>query len=715
MIATMSRMSTAFLPTIKCSDCNAEIEISAMGDHICVTAPSLPISKPRLFEAPVKKSIPLASTGVMRSLKAPPARIDSVSANRPPAPHTQYSSNRSKVGLRSISPTMSETSQRSGRTAMSPTLFRPPSSEISVSQDSAFPPFPTSKSRSATPTTPSDPASTFSTDDQSFERQPGTNVLHGPTSSKQIGSSVLQRMNSIAPGPFNINKSANQSVPGHQRTATTISNKDFVRSSYSSNGSIHSRQASISASTHPRNPSLSSISGGPRSTLHRVAADSPTLPVMPPLFKDLSSSPERIQNAKSTRPIEALSQVGRSHTYPLEGGQEAKAQKEKPPATRRPSEAAAVMKPLHEIGSTSTFKSSRSMKGRNAVPTTGLHGPGIFDPKFDLKQDSSNNTVAEKTTQSPKAIHAPTLGQNPYHTPTESNSSNESSGSESRSVSSRSTPPLSGSPQRSKRRPSQTGHTDSLIQDFRFGTEQVPVINEPVPHRMPPPSFSRPIYTRPADPPPSLKNAATLSPDSPTDPAIQSGRPSPVKIPSDYNAPIVPLQNGNLRLSPAPPPPPAVPVSPVRKPTTVSKGKCRGCDELIKGKSVSSADGRLTGRYHRNCFVCKTCREPFQTADFYVLDNHPFCARHYHQLNGSLCKSCDKGIEGQYLETESKQKFHPYCFTCQDCHKILRDDYFEMNGKTYCEQHALRAAQQTSLLGPGRRHPERRTTRLMMM
>ncbi|MCJ1474421.1 hypothetical protein MMC13_003079, partial [Lambiella insularis] len=49
------------------------------------------------------------------------------------------------------------------------------------------------------------------------------------------------------------------------------------------------------------------------------------------------------------------------------------------------------------------------------------------------------------------------------------------------------------------------------------------------------------------------------------------------------------------------------------------------------------------------------------------------------------------------------------------CHKILRDDYYELNGKVFCEQHALNAAHTTSLLGPGRRHPERRTTRLMMM
>ncbi|KAI4146139.1 MAG: hypothetical protein L6R39_003568 [Caloplaca ligustica] len=446
-------------------------------------------------------------------------------------------------------------------------------------------------------------------------------------------------------------------------------------------------------------------------------ADSPTLPAMPPFSKGLTSSPERGQINRSSRPVEALNQVGRSHTYPLEGGEGSEQQAEKVAKIRRPSEPAmaAVMKPLDEIGSTSTFKSSRSLKDRKPSTTTAPNSTGLLDRAPQSR--SGNDAKLESIPSVPKTTRAQDFGHmNPYHTPTESNSSNESSGSDSRSVSSRSTPPLSGSPQRGKRRPPQAGHVDNLLQDFRFGTEQVPVFEEPVPSRhIAPPSFCRPIYSRPTDPPPPLQVSTNLSPDLSTDPAIQHGRPALVQAPSDYNAPTVPLRNGNLLLSPAPALAPAAPISPVRKPTTVNKGKCRGCGELIKGKSVSSADGRLTGRYHRSCFVCKKCREPFQTADFYVLDNHPFCARHYHELNGSLCKTCDKGIEGQYLETELKQKFHPYCFTCQDCHKILRDDYFEVNGKTYCDQHAFPAAQQTSLLGPGRRHPERRTTRLMMM
>ncbi|KAL8690428.1 MAG: hypothetical protein Q9224_004409 [Gallowayella concinna] len=511
-------------------------------------------------------------------------------------------------------------------------------------------------------------------------------------------------MNSIAAGPFNIHGRGNQNPLGHQRTATAGSTKDIVRSSGSSNGSHQSRQSSVSAITRARKLSLSSIAGGPRSTVtQREAVESPIL-LPAPLFPC---------------PTDALNHSSRSQTYPLEAKQESRPITQRPTARRRPSEPAVVaaMKPLDDIGSTSSFKPSKSLKGRKAPVQADIAETEGSDANSN--PPFGNDKKLEEAPPVPNPSRAREFcTMSPYHTPTESNSSNESSGSDSRSISSRSTPPLSASPQRSsKRRPSHGGQTDNLLQNFRFGTEQVPVIQEPVPsRRIGPPSFSRPIYPRPADLPQPIKVAIGLTPDSPTDPAIISGRPSLVQAPSDYNSPIVPLQSGNLRLSPAPPPLPAVPVSPVRQPTTVNKGKCRGCNELIKGKSVSSADGRLTGRYHRSCFVCKTCKEPFQTADFYVLDNHPFCARHYHELNHSLCKACDKGIEGQYLETELKQKFHPYCFTCQECHKILRDDYFEMNGKTYCEQHAFRAAQQqTSPLGPGRRHPERRTTKLMTM
>ncbi|TWU79106.1 hypothetical protein ED733_008751 [Metarhizium rileyi] len=88
------------------------------------------------------------------------------------------------------------------------------------------------------------------------------------------------------------------------------------------------------------------------------------------------------------------------------------------------------------------------------------------------------------------------------------------------------------------------------------------------------------------------------------------------------------------------------------------RGDCRACGVAIKGKSISSADGRLTGKYHKACFVCTTCTEPFSSSVFYVLGDKPYCEQHYHKLNGSLCGHCGRGIEGQYVEDETRVKYH---------------------------------------------------------
>ena len=165
--------------------------------------------------------------------------------------------------------------------------------------------------------------------------------------------------------------------------------------------------------------------------------------------------------------------------------------------------------------------------------------------------------------------------------------------------------------------------------------------------------------------------------------------------------------------TPRPFPPPPIPQDPPARPgltrrQTSGKSVCRGCNQLIEGKSVKAADGRLTGRWHKACFVCRTCTQPFTTADFYVIENQPFCEQHYHEKNGSLCQGCWRGIEGQYLETAAagpaggrSRKFHPRCFTCADCRVVLSDDYFEIGGRVFCERHALANMRSQARMGGG--------------
>ncbi|KAK0890674.1 hypothetical protein LTR02_014541 [Friedmanniomyces endolithicus] len=189
---------------------------------------------------------------------------------------------------------------------------------------------------------------------------------------------------------------------------------------------------------------------------------------------------------------------------------------------------------------------------------------------------------------------------------------------------------------------------------------------------------------------------------------------------------------------PARPPPPSHQSTPRPIPTrgpTTTKPTCRGCRHPIAGKSVKAADGRLTGRWHKPCFRCVTCAQPFTTVDFYVWGNEPYCEQHYHEANGSLCEGCGGNIEGG--------KFHPGCFRCCECRVVLAEDYFEIGGRVFCERDALAAmrglaGKKTEALagsgaglgkgkgvgvgGGGLSVPdrkaltaERRTTRLMMM
>lgn len=92
--------------------------------------------------------------------------------------------------------------------------------------------------------------------------------------------------------------------------------------------------------------------------------------------------------------------------------------------------------------------------------------------------------------------------------------------------------------------------------------------------------------------------------------------------------------------------------------------QCRGCSMLITGKSISSADGKLTGKYHKECFKCahQDCRQSsFPNGEFYVFDDRPYCSMHYHATAGSACAYCGEGIEGNCIATADNKRYHLHC------------------------------------------------------
>jgi len=136
--------------------------------------------------------------------------------------------------------------------------------------------------------------------------------------------------------------------------------------------------------------------------------------------------------------------------------------------------------------------------------------------------------------------------------------------------------------------------------------------------------------------------------------------------------------------------------------------KCRRCNLPIEKQAVSSSDGQLKGKYHRDCFNCHTCNKPFPDKTFYVFDGKPFCDYHYHEANHSLCAAphCGQPIEGPCAVSHTGDRYHLEHLTCEyeddengkRCDERLVD-YWETEGRMLCERHMRRVVEHEMVVG----------------
>lgn len=474
----------------------------------------------------------------------------------------------------------------------------------------------------------------------------------------------------------------------HQRQMSTESTSSSYRTSLASthNGESISRP---STSHSMRRPSLANI---PRP--RGLVVDAPPLPPAP-LQAGLRSSTNSQQSAHSHGSSE---QAGAPRNYSgfdfgVSGDDRFPSRNSEnlsgPPSDCQPArELSQLFSELSTQQRPSSTRHSGLTDGSGQRPASTREQYLPFNPSATLRPDGSisSSEVTERRRKNSDASSISGLSVSNFaralglsaldETGNSSTSSSDSSPSETRSGSSMSSFQSSNSAF-GRRKPSDVSRESP-------STRLEPIDQEP-------PMLDGTNRTEsPAalEPPPIP--AALLSPDSPTDPAI--GKQGSLSLRADGAGTSPSARPSMTRSATAP--------VPGRAMTPKPKGPCRGCGDMIMGKSVSSADGRLTGRYHKSCFVCHQCRAPFQTADFYVLEDRPYCTQHYHERNGSLCSTCNTGIEGQYLEVNERtvrggsgrQKFHPECLRCTTCRIVLNGEYFEWNGLVYCERDARRAA-----------------------
>ncbi|TQB73805.1 hypothetical protein MPDQ_005452 [Monascus purpureus] len=710
----------------------------AMGEHVCNKSPINSSSSPLERRELLPTSTSLATSAMSRIAAKeskgakfkPLAPIDSVAANkaflRPsPGNFTSRSASPLTASSRPRSPFRAPQSSLSAR--LPPNPSSPPGL---VNLDCAFPPFPAARSRSATKT--GVPPLLKLHKPSASDQPPIPPLQHRRTATPAVNEELNNGQSPMAPPPLS------QSLPESKDQASSSTTmldmfhrRNFSVDSKSSYRTSHSSKLSMAMSNH--RPSVGS--------LLRAARPSEDVPPMPPPpARSQTGSPSSFGNLS-----QSVKSTKIHHSERSERDLDLGITTETSDSRAEDEEAdSGLYKSLREHLRLDVTNLSEENETSTSAPAEIKYQP--FRPSafsrenhetqkeydgFNADQKFSDMDSDDEETLSVSNF-ARSLGLDISDSSAESSSS-EFSRPETGSGSSMSSLPSEENLSRYK--PLEPGRLYSVSEES-LSRNRRRMLDESAQSESP----------TELEPPPPLP-MHLVSPDSPTDPAILQGSVS--LIPENkcrQPEPRSPLRPNMPRSATAP------------TPRARPKGRCKGCGELIMGKSVSSADGRLTGRYHRACFVCYHCRAPFETADFYVLDDHPYCAQHYHELNGSLCSSCNQGIEGQYLETvertghgpSDRQKFHPGCLRCFMCQISLNGDYFEWNGQVYCERDARRAAAMpprnyrrptvaSSPLSPyppgssGRldpyglghghypapsgpkRFPERRTTRLMMI
>ncbi|KAI0470681.1 hypothetical protein GGR56DRAFT_140106 [Xylariaceae sp. FL0804] len=650
---------SAFMPTIKCSNCGNQVEISMMGEHLCSGAESASEPPPPMPDLLGGAFSSLKQNVFDKFARAPPA-VDTLAANKAPTKPDQLTPVSASTGSQAISP-------------KTPTNGRP---STGAQGDDYFAPV-----IAGSPRRPGGYGG-FSAEPESYE----PDAPYGASPPKQAPS-LLKRMDTITPGPFEMKR------PGAKNAFSRSSSRDDAQNS---NDDLLQLGTSLERPSTAASGS-SATSGG--ASLPRVPRKNGYGGFGPPQREgeDFEMRPAGLSKRSDTFPNTTL----RSTNDDLDSDGPSRmlsAPGLRPDRLRRPS---------NNQGDRPSMTRERSSRPSFGTRDTSRPPP----PRTSLMRASTRNA----SNLSVNLADEFGVG-NPYHSPSVSQSSSNSgfSGETQPSQPSSNTSPARSTKSRAgpRRQLSDTTGFDALMNDLQTSMNAMspippsPVVPEPTPAAK---GYSVRTSSRRA-PPEGLR----VDPSIPVTQGLRLG--SPIKSPRTpglYGDRLDPAVQGGQTRS-------RDPGSHNRQPSRGARprGDCKACRKPITGKSVSSADGRLTGRYHKACFVCTTCQEPFSSSTFYVLNDQPYCEQHYHKLNGSLCASCNRGIEGQYLEDEVPQKYHPGCFRCGDCGTVLRDGYFDVDGQSYCErdawkriQSAVRAQQQQQQVQaqepPARQQPPR--------
>ncbi|KAF8944493.1 hypothetical protein BGZ47_004151, partial [Haplosporangium gracile] len=128
-----------------------------------------------------------------------------------------------------------------------------------------------------------------------------------------------------------------------------------------------------------------------------------------------------------------------------------------------------------------------------------------------------------------------------------------------------------------------------------------------------------------------------------------------------------------------------------RNAASIPEGHCHKCFERVTENGIRLQNG---DRYHIGCFLCNGCKQVFTESEFHIVFGrpyHPNCVSMAgaSSMMGAMtkCQQCHKVIGSKAIRFAG-QSFHPQCFTCTHCSKVLQSTskFFEVDGRVECDQ-----------------------------
>jgi len=117
--------------------------------------------------------------------------------------------------------------------------------------------------------------------------------------------------------------------------------------------------------------------------------------------------------------------------------------------------------------------------------------------------------------------------------------------------------------------------------------------------------------------------------------------------------------------------------------SSTTKGICAACNNPIFGDAMNA----LGKKWHADHWVCHSCQTPLGQSQFYETNGMPNCVKCHTAMFAPRCGSCGEAIFGKCVTALGK-KWHVEHFVCQVCQKPFTSQYFNRDGKPYCDLHA---------------------------